>query len=304
MKFGISILKYTGMFSFVIGCSLLTGCATASLWHNHNYAAVKSVIEAEAKQIYISYDKTEVDHTWLYKTKFCIPFQVKDSDKAKANKLGLPKKTQGFLCIDNFTNTITDATSYDTALKSLFNENASSIDLIYISNIGSDWQINVAFTSKNATEIKKLHAIMPFTQRNTTDLNKLYPIVPFLTPIYQIPPSINRISNFKSPYETRSYSESYKERPNRYYYEPLKCVSNPCTIKTEAIYYPEIELNDWKPILPVGNVPVPLSFNKVETDRDYENNIVARVLFWPFTLAVDVVTFPFQLLIIIYGPKG
>ena len=82
---------------FLISLPLLNGCATFILWNHDEGVKVVKKTRAEADQIYLSYDKEKRGTDWKLTPKYCIPYQIRESDESEESEADFPEKKKGCL---------------------------------------------------------------------------------------------------------------------------------------------------------------------------------------------------------------
>jgi hypothetical protein len=263
----------------LLTCVFLNGCATTELWRGEEGIRATESQWAEAEQIYLSYS----GEPERLRPKFCIPYRLQQDNKLKREKLSFPEITKGYILIKEtdayYPSMRGGSTLLDNQLELLF---SSSIDLktIYLYVVKIDkrkrWGLSIVFN---------LPLKEGFVENKENRLR-------FIRKLQEVPPI--PIGGGTETVLPSDLIERIQEE-SAYYY-PL------CCYRAEAVFLKEFDTLKWKAILPQEELPVSLKFYLVEPERIYNNPLPVRIIVTPFSVAVDIITSPIQLVLFLTVP--
>lgn len=258
----IADLKFIQILITCISLALCSGCATYELWNSSKVANLKDKVEAETKQIYITYDKDFGNNgSARYFPKYWVKYKITDVNSNTSTSI--IDKHEGYLVFSNSETYITDPLALEKNLDSI-TTSSNTINKICAVKSGDNWDLSMLITSQNMSQDSQI---------------KLG-----LNTVFEIPPDMN----------SKHLSKDHKwlsPITNSYYY--MLVHGN----KSKAVYYSNIDITDLKPILP-DQVSIPITFYP-KNERVYWNSLTKRIFSTPLTVIEDIIKSPYYLLIFI-----
>jgi len=283
MKF-IFAKQFCYLFSVIFCVLLLSGCATASLWGHDQSIVVLANNPAKVDQIYAAVEKKTAPNSSDYVNivRYAIPYHLMESDRTRSNKTYFPEKPHGYLIIsDNADFAYNGGTYY-----------------------GEQYQ-----------DTSKYRELFQSTQELIKELNanRFYVIK-----VYGLYESIKLDFRFKK-YPNTKPALGYLDRGNQFlppgFWFGLDTLERPndenkpgyynlCCLKGTVTYADKIDFTEFTPILPEEFGPLETKFYLLRGEKKYRTPLSGRLIGTPFTVAVDIITFPLQLIYFSILPHG